>query len=88
MDLIKVKLCPYWEYRFQRNKMQFFQCLLETFYFEIIAFPDGTLYSAVFRVIAAATTALKGFQGRVNGGMRESEDSSFPGPGTDYRVCL
>ena len=48
-------------------------CLLETFAFEIIAFPDRTLYSAVCRVIAAA---LKGFQGRVNGGMQGTEDCS------------
>lgn len=61
-------------------------CLLETFYSEIIAFLDKTLYSSVCRVIAAATIALKGFQGRVNGGMHESEDSSFPGPGTDYLI--
>lgn len=51
-------------------------CFLKTFYLEIIAFPDRTLYSAVGRVIAAATATLKGFQGRVNGGMRESEDCS------------
>lgn len=64
---------------FRKTKCYLFcVCLLETFSFEIIAFLDRILYFAVSRVIAAATTALKGFQGRVNGGMHESEDCSPP----------
>lgn len=60
----------------------------ETLYFEIIAYLDRILYSTACRIMAAATTALKGSQGLVNGGMHESEDSSSPGPGTDDLVCL
>lgn len=60
---------------FRKTKRYLFcVCLLETFAFEIIAFPDRTLYSAVCRVIAAATATLKGFQGRVSGGMQGTED--------------
>ena len=62
---------------FRKTKRYLFcVCLLETFAFEIIAFPDRTLSSAGCRVIAAAATTLKGFQGRVNGGMHGSEDCS------------
>lgn len=73
----KVNFCPYWEYQFLKTKNAIVcvcvctctrtrVCLLKTFYLEIIAFPDRTLYSAVGRVIATATATLKGFQGRVN----------------------
>lgn len=60
----------------------------ETFYFEIIAFLDRILYSTVCKIMAAATTALKCSQGRVDGGMCESQDSFSPGPRTDDLVCL
>lgn len=54
-----------------------FVCLSETFYFEVIAFPDSTLSSVDFRAIRASAAPLEGLQGRVDGGKLESENS-FP----------